>query len=349
MRIRFYTRTQAMCLALSLFLAVFVLGLALGFLLSGFQVPVQGAVEAFAPMEMTSLITVPPADTPLPSIITSEINLFAVDTPPPEITAAPSVAPSLSVIPQLSITPAPAVSPSPQPGGFSIEVIKGPGVSGLAGKKRILIYHSHTYEAYKQTPENTYVPTEEWRTKDEQHNVVRVGEELTRLLHAAGFDVVHDTTAYEPPVLGTSYTRSLKMLEDSISRGDKYDLYIDLHRNASSASAANNTVQAGDLKIARLMMLIGNGEGVTGAGFGVLPDWEKNLAIAQGITDSLNEQIPELCRPVKLTKQRYNQHVAPCCILIEVGNNQNTLEEALASVPYLADAIRSVLSTQMAQ
>jgi stage II sporulation protein P len=228
-------------------------------------------------------------------------------------------------------------------------VIRGPGVSGLAGKKRILIYHSHTYEAYKQTPENTYEPTEEWRTKDNQHNVVRVGEELARLLDAAGFDAVHDTTAYEPPVLGTSYTRSLKMLEDSVSRGDKYDLYIDLHRNAASTAVANNTVQVGDQKIARLMMLIGNGAGVTGAGFDAQPDWEKNLHIAQAITDSLNEQIPELCRPVKLTKQRYNQHVAPCCILIEVGNNINTLEEALASVPYLADAIRSVLSGQPAQ
>jgi stage II sporulation protein P len=211
-------------------------------------------------------------------------------------------------------------------------------------------YHTHTYEAYKPTPENTYEPTEKWRTKDNRYNVVRIGEELARLLTAAGFDVVHDTTAYEPPVLGTSYTRSLKMLEDSMSRGEKYDLYIDLHRNASSATAvSNNTVQVGDQKIARMMMLIGDGSGVTSAGFDARPDWEKNLNIAQAITDSLNEQVPELCRPVKLTKQRYNQHVAPNCILIEAGNNINTLEEALASVPYLADAIRSVLSAQSAQ
>jgi stage II sporulation protein P len=352
MRIRFYTRTQAICLALSLFLAVFVLGLALGITLAGLVPPAQEALEAFAPMEeATPLITAPPSDTPLPSQITSEINLFAISTPTPEITQAPSETPSPALTPSPPLTPGPSIAPSRQPGEFNIQVIRGPGVLGTTGKKRILIYHSHTYEAYKPTPENTYEITEEWRTKDNQHNVVRIGEELTRLLIAAGFDVVHDATAYEPPVLGTSYTRSLKMLEDSISRGEKYDLYIDLHRNASTASAAasNNTVQAGDQKIARLMMLIGNGAGVTEAGFDARPDWEKNLAIAQAITDSLNEQIPELCRPVKLTKQRYNQHVAPCCILIEVGNNINTLEEALASVPYLSDAIRSVLSAQPAQ
>jgi stage II sporulation protein P len=350
MRIRFYTHTQAICLALSLFLAVFALGLVLGFILTGFQPQVPGDVEAFAPIAETPLITVLPSDTPLPSQITSEINLFSIVTPTPEITPAPSTAPSLTLTLQPATTPAPAASITPQPGEFSIQVIRGPGISGATGKKRILIYHTHTYEAFKPTPENTYEPTEDWRTKDNQHNVVRVGDELTTLLTAAGFDVVHDTTAYEPPVLGTSYTRSLKMLEDSLSRGEKYDLYIDLHRNASSAAAANNnTVQVGDKKIARLMMLIGNGAGVTGAGFGVLPDWEKNLEIAQTITNSLNEQVPELCRPVKLTKQRYNQHVAPCCILIEVGNNENTLEEAIASIPYLADAIRSTLNAQPEQ
>jgi stage II sporulation protein P len=351
MRIRFYTRTQAICLALSLFLAVFVLGFVIGFALTGFNPPAQRALEAFAPMEgATPLLTAAPSDTPLPSQITTEINLFAISTPTPEITMAPPVTPSPVLTPIPSQTPEPTLSPAPSPGGFNIQVIRGPGVSGTTGKKRILIYHTHTYEAYKPTPENTYEPTEKWRTKDNRYNVVRIGEELARLLTAAGFDVVHDTTAYEPPVLGTSYTRSLKMLEDSMSRGEKYDLYIDLHRNASSATAvSNNTVQVGDQKIARMMMLIGDGSGVTSAGFDARPDWEKNLNIAQAITDSLNEQVPELCRPVKLTKQRYNQHVAPNCILIEAGNNINTLEEALASVPYLADAIRSVLSAQSAQ
>ena len=40
---------------------------------------------------------------------------------------------------------------------------------------------------------------------------------------------------------------------------------------------------------------------------------------------------------------RYNQHVSPNSLLIEVGNNMNTLDEALASMPALADAIYTVL------
>ena len=342
MRIRFYSRTQAMCLALSLFLAVFVLGLALGFAIAGLWPPAKGAVEAFAPLDAMPTATATPDATPVPSSLTAQINLFAAATSSPSIITLPSNTPLLSDTPLPSLTPVPSVPPTPQPGEFRIEVVRGPGLLGAGGGKRILIYHTHTYEAYESTPENTYEPTQQWRTKDNQHNVVRVGDELTRLLTAAGYDVVHDTTAYAPPVLDTSYTRSLKMLEDSVSRGEKYNLYIDLHRDAYSSSMANqNTVQVGDLKIARIMMLIGRGMGQS---YEIRPEWEKNLVIAQAVTDSLNEQIPDLCRPVRLKTGRFNQHIAPCCILVEVGNNKNTLEEALASIPYLADAIGAALS-----
>ncbi|MFR5855829.1 MAG: stage II sporulation protein P [Lachnospiraceae bacterium] len=41
---------------------------------------------------------------------------------------------------------------------------------------------------------------------------------------------------------------------------------------------------------------------------------------------------------------RFNQHVRVGCLLVEVGNNRNTLGEALASMPYLADALDEALS-----
>ncbi len=340
MRIRIITRIQAICLVLSLFLGVFALGLGAGWMLFKGNGQPGGAVEAFAPAgqtpdwegESTPLPLGPPAQTAGPELT----NLFSFATP-----SSPSNLPVITPAAALTMTPEPAVTPTLEPGGFRIEVVRGPNVSGSAGRKRILIYHTHTYEAYTQTPEYTYEPTEKWRTKNNQCNVVRVGEELAQLLTAAGFEVVHDTAAYEPPVLSTSYTRSLKMLEESLGRGENYDLYIDLHRDGGNGS---NTVQVGDQRIARIMFLVGKGTGLTSAGFDEKPDWEKNLAIAQAITNELNTQVPDLCRPVKLSTSRYNQHIAPRCVLIEAGSNMNTLEEALASVPYLSDAIRAVLN-----
>jgi len=224
--------------------------------------------------------------------------------------------------------------------GFSIEVISidRPEV------KKVLIYHSHTYEAFAQVEGDRYQETETWRTADSRHNMIRVGEELAALLRALGLQVVHDTTAFEPPSLSSAYTRSLAMLENRLAAGESYDLYIDLHRDAYAASyGGSNTVSIGGTDVAKLMLLIGKGEGAIGQGYDVRPDWQANLAIAQTITDGLNHQVPGLCRDVCIKSGRFNQHIAPACILVEAGNNRNTLSEVLAAMPYLADAVAQVL------
>ena len=89
--------------------------------------------------------------------------------------------------------------------------------------RRVLIYHTHTWEAYEPTAEADYTPTERWRTKDEAHNVVRVGAELAKELEKRGFEVVHERQAFEPPVLSTAYTRSLQMLESYAQAGETFD------------------------------------------------------------------------------------------------------------------------------
>lgn len=229
----------------------------------------------------------------------------------------------------------------PEETRFSIEVLE---VAATAPPRKVLIYHTHTYEAFSQVEGDRYQETEKWRTADPEHNVVRVGEELAALLRGLGIEVVHDTTAFEPPVLSSAYSRSLAMLERRAEAGERYDLYIDLHRDAYIASQKGpNTVKAGGVEAARVMVLIGKGEGASGQGFGEKPDWERNLALAEEITSCANTEADGLCRDVSVKTGRYNQHVADCCVLIEAGNNQNTLEQVLAAMPYLADAIQQAL------
>lgn len=241
-----------------------------------------------------------------------------------------------------------AISPSatepPEGDGFTLEVIQS---QTMESPGRILIYHTHTYEAYEKQQDMQYEETSQWRTANPDYNVVRVGRELAALLRGLGFEVVHDVTAFEPPVLDSAYTRSLDMLLARREQGEAYDLCIDLHRDAYvKGQSSSNTVTFGGSELARLMFLIGKGEGQTGKGFDEKPDWEKNLVYAQKITDELNRQIPGLCKDVMLKSGRFNQHVSVGCLLVEVGNNRNSLEEALSSMPYLADAIRQALSGQ---
>ena len=251
--------------------------------------------------------------------------------------------PSFSITTVAPASTQPIASPTPQVPDASEFSIVPLGQAQLSQKGSILIYHTHTYEAYEQGQQN-YQETERWRTADSGYNMIRVGEELAQLLRGLGYLVVHDTTAFEPPQLSNAYTRSLAMLEKRAVAGEAYDLYIDLHRDAYvEGQAGANTVSIGGVEAARLMLLIGKGEGYTDAGYDQKPDWEANLACAQRITDGLNEQVPNLCKEVRLKSGRFNQHVAQNCVLIEVGNNRNTLQQALAAMPYLADAIDSAL------
>ncbi|MBQ8556252.1 MAG: stage II sporulation protein P [Clostridia bacterium] len=242
-------------------------------------------------------------------------------------------------------TPAPSETPSPDAGSIDtmlrVEVLLASPIPTQEVEKRILIYHTHTWEAYAQVEDTPYQETETWRTKDDAHNVIAVGRALAASLESLGFDVVHDTTAFEPPDLDDAYARSLDMLEERAARGEAYDLYIDLHRDAiASSSTIRKTVNIGGTDVARFMVLVGKG---TTGGYAEKPDWEANYVIAEAITDHLNSQCEGLARDIKVKTGRFNQHIAPCCVLIECGMNTNTLQEVLSGVPYLAQAIADTL------
>ena len=208
---------------------------------------------------------------------------------------------------------------------------------------RVLIYHTHTWEAYEMTEKTRYEPTETWRTMDERFNMIRIGEELGRQLTLLGFSVVHDKTAFEPPNLSDAYNRSLVMLQNRLNAGEEYDYILDVHRDAYSGlyNGANGVKTDGG-RMAYVMMLVGKGTGATGSGFDERPDWPQNLALAQQITDAMNAQVKGISRDVKIKTGRFNQHVSTGALLIEVGNNRNTLEEALAACPVIARAVYEV-------
>ena len=204
---------------------------------------------------------------------------------------------------------------------------------------RVLIYHTHTHEAYRQVENDPYVETEMWRTKDQTHSVVAVGEALAKQLKDKGFYVVHDTTDNEGTNINTAYSRSLETIEKY--GPDAFDLYIDLHRDAYGESSHQGVVSvfAQNKSAAQLMILLGNGEG-----FDIKPDFAGNYRFAEALTDRINALSPNLCREVLVKNNRYNQHVGKEALLIEVGHNLNTLEEALNAIPTLAEALYEILT-----
>lgn len=225
----------------------------------------------------------------------------------------------------------------------------GSTISITGGGPQILVYHTHTTEAYRQTDACRYEESGDWRTEENDKNIVSVGELLTKeLSETYGFSVIHDITDHEPPKLSTAYSRSLVTMEKYKEKYDTMQVYIDVHRDAyNDVEAGKDDVVVVDGKrCARVMFVVGTGKGQTGKGFGEMPDWESNYDLANRITEQLNSYHEGFTRPIRVKTGRYNQHVSDKCLLIEIGHNANTLEEAQNSVKYVAKAINAVLQKQ---
>lgn len=203
-------------------------------------------------------------------------------------------------------------------------------------KPTILIYHTHTTEAYFQTPEERYKESSKWRTNDPEKNVVAVGERLKEILETVyGFCVLHDTTDHEPPKLADAYDRSLLAVQKAHETYPSIVLFIDLHRDAyETETGPKDFVTINGKDCARLMFVIGKG-----VKYEDKPFFETNYALAERITEHLKSVDTNLVRPIRVKTGRYNQHVAPNTILVEVGHNANTLTQAKNAMPYLAEGI----------
>jgi len=222
---------------------------------------------------------------------------------------------------------------------LQIEILPDPTEKpAQQNKKQILIYHTHTHEAYAQNESDPYIAIETWRTEDQEHSVVKVGAALAEELRNKGFNVIHDTTDHELEDLNQAYIRSLETLQ---GYKQDFDLCIDLHRDAYIEGMPEHLHTEVGFNYAQTMVLIGQA-----VNFQIeeQPNYDTNLKFAQEVTNSMNQIIPGICRNVTVKYGRYNQHIGKLSMLVEVGHNRNSLQEALATIPCLADAIATSLS-----
>ena len=182
-------------------------------------------------------------------------------------------------------------------------------------KQDILIFHTHTCESYTQTPNHEYIATGNYRTTDQENSIVHVGDVLTDLLRAKGYNVRHNKTYHDYPAYTGSYNRSYKTVSNELSNGDWTEFVIDLHRDAiGNGNDYGPCVKINDEQVAQLMFVIG-----TDGGGLEHPNWLNNFKLAVKIQEKANELYPGLFRPIILRNSRYNQNLASGACIIEVG------------------------------
>lgn len=195
---------------------------------------------------------------------------------------------------------------------------------------QVLIVHTHGSESYTPDAAFPYSPSENTRTTDTRYNVVRVGDELQKVLGDNGVQAVHIRDIFDSPTYSGSYDRSLAAIEEALSEYPTIQVVIDVHRDSiltDDGIAYKTSCTIDGTEMAQLMFVVGTDEG------GLYhPNWQQNLNYVTGLQYRLNRSYPGLMRPVNLRTQRFNQHASAGSMLIEVGSSGNTMTEALAAI-----------------
>ena len=205
---------------------------------------------------------------------------------------------------------------------------------------QVLIVHTHGSEAYTPDGTDTYVATGECRTTDTEKSVVRVGDEIAKVLTEMGLTVVHDTALYDYPEYNGAYDRSLAAVENWLAQYPTIQVVLDVHRDAligSDGTVYKPITTINGEKCAQVMLVMGSNALYDH------PNWLENLALAVQVQKEMNTLWPTLARPIGLRENRYNQQTAPGAMLVEVGSHGNTLQEALAAGRMFARALGAVL------
>lgn len=207
-------------------------------------------------------------------------------------------------------------------------------IKGSSENPQILIYHTHSQEAFADS-----VPG------DESTSIVGVGEYLASILRDKyGYNVLHHTASYDKESRDYAYSNSLPEIEELLAEYPSIEVVIDLHRDEMPADR-RLVVDLQGRSTAQFMFF--NGLSRTTKGnieYLENPYLSDNLALSFQMQAACNEYYPGLARRIYLKAYRYNMHLCPKTLLIELGAQNNTVEEAMNACDPLAHVLNLVLS-----
>lgn len=222
------------------------------------------------------------------------------------------------------------------------ELEKTPDINMQDDGPKVLIMHTHTTEGYELFDRGYYDKSYSIRTTDATQSVVRVGDEIQKALEAQGIGVIHDTTVHDYPAYNGSYGRSADTVKAQLEKNPSIQVVLDIHRDGitrEDGTRVKPTVEIDGKKAAQVMIIAGcESESVSH------PDWELNLRLAMRLQQNLATNFPDLARPLKFMNANYNQNLTHGSILIEMGSEANTLDEAMYSGQMVGQALGEVLN-----
>jgi len=206
-----------------------------------------------------------------------------------------------------------------------------PDTTKTTDKPLVAIYHTHTAESFLPNSGVTHRPG------GQRGDIVDVGVALGNRLAKNGIKAIHNTTVHDYPSFMKAYGPSEITAQKILTNNPSIQMIFDIHRDAESRD--NVTGIANGLSVAKLTIVVATGHQDLPQ-----PHWQQNHAFAKLIDARLNAKYPGICRGIQLVEWRYNQHLHPRALLLEVGSHESTKEEAERSMEILGDILTEILA-----
>lgn len=197
----------------------------------------------------------------------------------------------------------------------------------------IYIYNTHQTEEYKPTSYLEY---------SVNPNVLMASYILEEQLSKKGHVVLveEESVSRLRTTLGLNYAGSYKvtrsMMENAKKNNPTLKYYIDLHRDSLTRDKTTLTVDS--KSYAKILFIVGLENS----------NYQENLDFTNKISDLLNQKVKGLSKGIykkegPLVNGVYNQDFSNRVILIELGGNENTIDEVYRSLIVLGEVLDEVI------
>ncbi len=215
-----------------------------------------------------------------------------------------------------------------------------------SNEPQVLIYHTHGTECYSDFDSGYYIKEgDSTRSTDTSKNTIRVGDAIAEVLNNNGIVTINDRTMHDKDSYTGSYSRSEKTVREYLEKYPSIKVVIDGHRDSitrSNGTKIKPTVEINGKKAAQVMVLAGCESGdVTN-----YPNWQENLRFNLLLQRRLESDYPGLARTMSFKSCKYNFNIINGSILLEIGTEANTLDEAIYSGQLIGEALVKVFKGQ---
>ena len=207
-----------------------------------------------------------------------------------------------------------------------------------AAKPQILLYHTHSQEAFADSKEGEVEDT-----------IIGVGNYLTELLTKNyGYQVIHVTEAFDMESgeldRSAAYDYAGTYLETILEENPSIEVVIDLHRDGVPENR-HLVTEINGKPTAQIMFYNGLSYTIARGSLDYLPNpyIQDNLAFSFQMEYQAAQYYPDFYRGIYLAGYRYNLHLRPRSVLVEAGAQTNTVQEVKNALEPFADILNRVL------